>query len=88
MAIRPYIFTKETRFLGGLLRLRNRVSFMPPTDNRNFHHRNPVSEPPPTTHSSAGKKLGLSTSSLLKGDSGGNIWMDKPVSSAASSLAS
>jgi len=34
------------RFLGYLRGLRNRVSFMPPTDNRNFHDRNPVSEPP------------------------------------------
>ncbi|WP_354635626.1 hypothetical protein [Planktothricoides raciborskii] len=43
MAIRPYIFTKETRFLGGLLRLRNRVSVVKPKDNCDMPIRNPVS---------------------------------------------
>ena len=33
----------------GMTKRRNRVSFMPPTDNRNFHERNPVSEPPRRT---------------------------------------
>ncbi|MBD2546677.1 hypothetical protein [Planktothricoides raciborskii] len=43
MAIRPYIFTKETRFLGGLRGLRNRVSVVKPKDNCDMPIRNPVS---------------------------------------------
>jgi len=43
MAIRPYIFTKETRFLGGLRGLRNRVSCWDSTDNCDMPKRNPVS---------------------------------------------
>ncbi|WP_156332132.1 hypothetical protein [Planktothricoides sp. SR001] len=49
MAIRPYIFTKETRFLGYLRGRRNRVSCWDLTVGANghsplhFHQRNPVS---------------------------------------------
>ncbi|MBD2547412.1 MULTISPECIES: hypothetical protein [Planktothricoides] len=37
------ISTEETRFLGGLRGLRNRVSFFDAKDNFDFHRRNPVS---------------------------------------------
>ncbi|MBD2546544.1 MULTISPECIES: hypothetical protein [Planktothricoides] len=43
MAIRPYIFTKETRFLGYLRGRRNRVSCLLKTDNCDMPKRNPVS---------------------------------------------